>query len=442
MSLRSTSPASAIPNFGSSPLSSDALSGFRPRAQLARRMVAEREAYLASTDADSEIFGTHWGREWLDPVAAKIGAADAGMLDRLRLVYNFTGFPIVPYRRPETFPRVDPVFARYLKLREITPPDYRFVAPAICGEAGWEIDGGLVNVDTAIMQERIQFLYFGGVADWLKQRRDTTVLEIGAGCGLFALAVLGTLKPARYMICDVPEVLAVAYGYLNLAVPEIAHHVALPDGVWRANDGARVALEDVRSGVLYIPNYMMHRHGSALHADMVVNAMSLHEMRPAQIDYYCDFIRRSITPGGGVFVDINCHRFASNPMSDPALKRNFRWLHRLGFIELALGARIWTNSLLTLLRMRLRYQLNWRRHDVRSAFRIDAPYEHPEFSAADTARILNEDFGTYVGVDLGAWMAERNYAFANHLAWYRERYPTVPRPRSQAGSAAALPPTS
>jgi hypothetical protein len=439
MSPRSAGPASATPNFGASPLPSDALARFRPRAELARRVVAEREAYLAASGADPEIFGTHWGREWLDTIAAKIGGADAGMLDRLRLVYNFTGFPIVSYRRAETFPRVDPVFARYLKLREITPPRYRFVAPAICGEAGWEIDGGLVNVDTAIMQERIQFLYFGGVTDWLKRRRDTTVLEIGAGCGLFALAVLGALRPARYVICDVPEVLAISYAYLNLALPDVAHHVALPDGVWRANDGARMALEDVRSGVLYMPNYMMHRHAPALRADMVVNAMSLHEMRPAQIDYYCDVIRRCTAPRGGVFVDINAHRLRPNPTNDPAIQRNFRWLHKLGFIDLALGARIWTNSLLTFLPMRVRYRLSWLRHDFRSAFRIDDPDQHPAHSDAETFRILNEDFGAYLGVDLSAWMAKFNYEFANHLAAYRYRQPAPPS-QSQESTAAALPP--
>jgi hypothetical protein len=121
------------------------------------------------------------------------------------------------FRNPQppasTFPIVDPIYARYLKLRPLTPASYRFVAPPISGEAGWILDGGVVNHDVAVVQERIQFLHFSGVLDWVIEAQAAerrSVLEIGAGGGLFALAFNRCVPGCTYYICDVPETLAVA----------------------------------------------------------------------------------------------------------------------------------------------------------------------------------------------------------------------------------------
>jgi hypothetical protein len=413
--------------FGSPALADQDLARFCSRADYAQRIVAEREPYLSAPDVDGEVFGTHWGREWLDTVAAKIGAGDREMLERLRLIYNFTGFPIVQYRRAKTFPTVDPVFARYLKLSEITPDRYRFAAPAIAGEAGWRFDSGLVNVDVAIVQERIQFLYFGGVLDWLENsaRAGASVMEIGAGCGLFALAMQRVLRPARYFICDVPECLAISFAYLNLTLPDQHHYVALPDGTHLANTGEIVPFDSIQNGIIYIPNYMMHRHARQITVDMAVNAMSLHEMRSAQIAYYCQFMREATAPRNGVFVDINAHYKHENPTNDPLLRANFTHQHKLDFVDLALGARIWSNSEATLGEIIRRHDAFKKGFDLENAFRIDDPHEEPHFSTTDVFRILNEDLGDQLGVDLDAWMKQWDYQFANHLEGYRIRFPAT-----------------
>jgi hypothetical protein len=435
-------PSSFGRSFGSPSLPDEDLARFQKRASYAKRMVADREGYLAKSGVDGDVFGTYWGgHKWLDTIADKIGAGEREILERLRLIYVFTGFPIAEYRRSETFPVVDPVFERYLKLREITPSRYRFAAPAIAGEAGWKLDGGLVNVDVAIVQERIQHLYFGGVLDWLEggtarrllnklpgaQRHAprSSLIEIGAGCGLFALGLLRVVRPARYYICDVPETLAISFAYLNLTLPNQNHYVVLPNGTYLVNSGEVIPFDSIREGIIYIPNYMMHRYGENITVDMAINAMSLHEMHPAQIAYYGEFIRSAIAKRKGVFIDINAHYGHVNAINDPVLSKNLAHVHRLDFIDLALCARIWTNSLRTLDKIVRRKRFFTEHFDLEKAFRIDQPNEDPPFSIPHVLSIMNEDLGHHVNVDFDAWLMSTcgSHLFANHLAGYRVRFP-------------------
>ena len=410
-------------SLGSAPLREHQVAQFARRAQYAKSFVSGREAYLARPDVDSAVFGTHWGRLYLDTVAALIAAADRRMLDRLRLVYNFSGFPIVSYRRPETFPTHDPVFERYLRLRTLTPRRFRFAAPAICGEAGWRIDGGLVNVDVALAQERVQFMYFGGVLDWLdKRRRPASIVEIGAGCGLMALALLRAYPDCRYVICDVPEVLAVSFAYLNLAIPRYRHVAVLPEGSRDVATGESVDIARLETGIVYMPNYMLHRHAPDVTCDVAINAMSLHEMKPAQIEFYSRFMARAAAPRAGIYFDINAHRGQTNRDNDHFLDAAFAHRQNLDFEDLSLGARIWGNSAETMESLRLASARYRERHDLEKAFSIEKPFEVPPFAPAAAYRALNEDLGQLLGVDFESWMKTRKYTFADPLVGYRKRH--------------------
>jgi hypothetical protein len=352
-----------------------------------------------------------------------IGRADPRILDRLRLIYNFSGFPIVGYRRRETFPIRDPVFERYLKLRALTPMRFRFSAPEICGEAGWRLDGGLVNVDVALAQERVQFMYFSGVLDWLDEKdRPVAVMEIGAGCGLMALALLRAFPESLYAICDVPEVLAVSFAYLNLALPDRRHFVVLPSGIWDVAAHANVDISDLKSGVVYIPNYMMHKYGEHLRFDMTVNAMSLHEMRQAQIAYYCNFMARSVDSRDGVYFDINAHRGHVNKANDNFLQSAFSCRQDANLTDLSLGARIWSNSRKTMNDLKRRAASYRDQYDLDSAFLVEHPYEIPPFNADAAYQALNEDLGGLIGIDFESWMKQRRYNFADPIAGYRNRH--------------------
>ena len=334
------------------------------------------------------------------------------MLDRLRLVFNFTGFPIGPYLREESFPLMDPVFARYLKLRPSTPQRYRFVAPLIAGEAGWTIDGGVFNWDVAIVQERLQFLYFGGVLDWLPEA--PRVLEIGAGCGLSALAFTRSFPTATYVICDVPEVLCISYAYLNRALPERRHVIALPEGLFD-QDGRPVSLGEAGECTVYIPNYMMHEYGERLEADIGYNAMSLHEMRPKQIAYYVDLLAHALERSGGPFVDVNAHHGAGNAINDPVLARQFPVCRPIPLQDFACAARLWLTRPAEIRAVPL--------DDPDTLFRLDWTRQYPHPDHQRLCDMLNADLGDYIGIDFHHWMDERGYRFADHLAGYRIRRP-------------------
>lgn len=408
-------------SLGSPPLSKNQVARFKKLAGYSRSFVSGREAYLEQPGVDNEIFGTHWGREYLDTIAKLIGDGDPRILNRLRLIYNFSGMPISTYRRRHTFPTHDPIFNRYLNLRAITPPHLRFAAPEICGEAGWRIDGGLCNVDVAVAQERLQFMHFSGALDWVRHHsgaRPMRVMEIGAGCGLMACGFVKAFPDALYAICDVPEVLAISFAYLNLAQPDRRHIAVLPAGVIDTQTGSNISLPDLNSGIVYLPNYMMHRHAADFRLDMAINAMSLHEMRPAQIAYYCRFI----ADAASIYFDINQHRGHENATNDSQLEAVFRHKMQTELTDLALSARIWTNDLAAQEFIVNRARHHRSTHDLDAAFAIDAPYESPPFDYQAASRILTEDLGELIDVDFEKWMAARKYTFANHLEGYRLRH--------------------
>lgn len=428
--------------FNSPPISRACRDILAMRTRYIHETIEQRDAYLSQPNVDLDVFGTYWFRGDFDvpfvaTIAEQIGEGRPGIFDRLRLLYIFTGYPISQYRQPETFPVIDPVYERYLKLRCLTPRQYRFGAPCVAGEAGWRGPEGLVNVDVAIVQERLQYLYFAGIFDWLaaqpRQRGKPSVgsvLEIGAGGGLFALAFNRAVSRVRYFICDLPEVLAIAFAYLNLTLPDRRHYVARPDGVsdlGTFGDRSRQVTisnlldDDSWDGILYVPNYLLHDYDRLFHFDLILNAMSLPELRAAQISYYAGFIERGLERRRGAYVDFNSHAGTGNPIIDPALNRHLRHCHRMPWPDLGNVARIWSNDPGTIDVIRRSACEHETRHDLHAAFKLDKPFQFPRADKALLCELMNHDIGDFVGVDFGAWMSEHGYEFADHLMLYRER---------------------
>lgn len=98
----------AFARLNSPPPTSAEMQRLAKRLPLIYRTVTEQAEYLEGLGTDRDIFSSYWieyfGVEYFRTIAEKISRADSGMIDRLRLIYNFTGMPIVGYRRPETFP--------------------------------------------------------------------------------------------------------------------------------------------------------------------------------------------------------------------------------------------------------------------------------------------------------------------------------------------------
>lgn len=414
--------------FDSPPIPDALYYHIQPRMAYARSFFGAREPYLARKDVDEAIFGTFWGKDCFYTFAERISLADRFMLNRLRLIYNFTGVPLTPYRRAETFPVIDPIYQRYVKLRAVTPPPFRFVAPALCGEAGWKLDGGLVNPDVAFMQERLQFLMYSGLLQHLLTLGHTpSVLEIGAGCGLLALALYQSLAGrCRYMICDVPEVLAVSFAYLNITRPNEPHYVVQPDGIHDVCNGRRIGNMDcigaIDRGFIYIPNYMMHEVARHLQCDMVLNAMSLHEMRKAQIEYYCQASKAALVQRNGFFFEINAHAHQQNNVTSHPLQTVFEHNLPLNLTDIGLSGHVWCSDKAIIDKVAQTLAESRSFYDLDALFSIEIPYEYPSFCPDTARRVLNEDLGNSIGFDFIAWMKERGYEFCTPLERYRTRF--------------------
>ena len=81
-----------------------------------------------------------------------------------------------------------PAWRRYTRG---VPAEDLFSPPLIMGEAGWRVDGYVVNRDVVAYQERINVMRELGVLDRL--RPDALIVEIGGGYG----ALARHLKQAR-----------------------------------------------------------------------------------------------------------------------------------------------------------------------------------------------------------------------------------------------------
>ena len=74
----------------------------------------------------------------------------------------------------------------YPRLIEGLPDDLVCRPPALMGEVGWLVDGGIVNRDTIAYQERLCLMHQFGIIDLLRgldPNRSVRIIEIGGGYG-------------------------------------------------------------------------------------------------------------------------------------------------------------------------------------------------------------------------------------------------------------------
>ncbi len=92
--------------------------------------------------------------------------------------------------------------------------------PAALGGFGYEIDGGLYNIDTLKFFEALIALERGAVLDEIRAPGRRLVWEIGAGWGGFAYQFKTLFPDVTYVIVDSPELLQLSAAYLTTLFPE------------------------------------------------------------------------------------------------------------------------------------------------------------------------------------------------------------------------------
>jgi putative sugar O-methyltransferase len=407
-------------NFGLTQISDAAYDDLSIRLGPVRNWVNDTEAFIKEAGLDHDTFSPIWGEETLRLVAEGLLTKNRAIIERLRLIWWFTGWPTNHYSKRETFPILDPTYLRYQKLKTITPKRFQYAAPALFGEAGWVEDEGVVNHDVAIFQERLQFLYFSGVSDFLDKNENCMTLELGGGYGAMSYNFLKSFPAGRHVLCDIPQSLAVSFCYLNVTLPDANHFAVTTDGIYHINTpGKKVSVEEAfhtPGAFIYIPNYLLPMYEPFLQPSMIFNAMSLHEMHQKASDYYCKAAVRLLEKHQGVFCEFNTLTGGQNVLIDDKLRRNFKHCLEIDLPSLACRPRIWSTHHNTIAQISAVYNSMQAKFPLDNMFEFDSTVEFPFVEDAVIREMVKDQLGKYLGSAVRVLPVGDNEPFyGNHL---------------------------
>lgn len=266
-----------------------------------------REWVLTTAGAGEEV-SAYWAEE-LETLDFMLDASPL-VISRLRHhSYPITGLRPYEYRtgkdRAQGFKRKLEALAA-LGGRELRVPE----SPAL-GGFGYELEGGLWNIDTLKFHEVLVALELAS-ALWPFHRGDKrrVVWEIGAGWGGFAYQFKSLFPDTTYLIVDLPEVFLFSGTYLQAAFPEANVHLHGDGDVdWDKADFVLIphtALDEVAPPRL----------------DLTLNMVSFQEMTQAQVEGY---IRRAHALGSPFLYSLNRDRSRYNQQLESVTEAISRW---------------------------------------------------------------------------------------------------------------------
>ncbi len=295
-----------------------------------RTLIRRREAYLREQGLDSAVHFPKgiWqleGGEGLYVGFRHICEGDAATLHCLRLYcQHFTGFRLAsmklesvegkPFPSREEVQRLDDHFAtiaatpdfsveRYQRTVERLPPELHITPPRVFGEIGWLVGDKIINWDTCVYQERMALLHESGVLRQLQERQQARgnnvqplrIIEIGGGYGGLAYHLKKYLPGVQYFIVDIPESLIFSSIYLSVLFKE-------EKNVCLHCEAEPRSLQQQQPGFTFVPNFLFDKvAGSGIQFDLALNTLSMSEMAPEQVHYYCQGIKKLLAPDGVFF---------------------------------------------------------------------------------------------------------------------------------------------
>jgi hypothetical protein len=407
-------------DFGKNTLSDMEFHEITERLALVKNWVTATEDYIKEHNLERDAFSPEWGEHTQRMVADALFSGDRELTDRVRLLWWYTGWPTNIYTDARTYPVTDPVLQRYEKLKGYTPKQYQYAAPAIMGEAGWRDGSKIINHDVAIVQERIQFLHFSGVTEYLESIKNPMILELGTGYGGMSLAFQQCLPESRNILCDLPQTLAVAFAYLNAANPGADHYAVTTTGVYHVNTRQLVTAEaafNKPGAFVYVPNYLLPAHEQYLAPSMIFNAMSLHEMFPKAIKYYCELAAKLTAQTGGIFCEVNTLPGTPNVAIDDRLRENFNQCLEVDFPSLAGRPRIWSKNPATHERIAASYQQMLERLPLNDLFEFVNVFESPVIDDETLRKMIKDQLGKFMGVKASILPPPGEPFMGNHLRY-------------------------
>jgi len=142
--------------------------------------------------------------------------------------------------------------------------------------------------DRMALTERLAALEAAGAIQPLRAKRNTTVLEIGAGYGALAFSLKSVLPQATYVIVDLPETLKLAACYLATR----QDHPVMMASVSAVAPKERCFLLCVATAIKRL---------EGLPIDLAINTLSFGEMSAVEVGRYASFLQRNLAPGAKLF---------------------------------------------------------------------------------------------------------------------------------------------
>lgn len=412
-------------NLGSNGLSAPELDVLFNKMHPIKNWISDTDDYIKKNELDPEIFTAQWGEHTQKLVAHAILSKDKEVIDRLRFVWWFSGWPMNFYTNLKTFPIHDPTYIRYQKLKAITPERFRYTAPSILGEAGWREESGIVNHDVAILQERIQFLYFSGVMDYLDTQNNNMILELGSGYGGMSLAFHKSFPKSRHVLTDIPQSLIVAFSYLNIAHPNAVHIAVTANGIYKVGNTSQIMTPEeafnTPGAFIYLPNYLFATYEKYLDPSLVFNAMSLHEMHTKTIEYYCTSVSKLLIKTNGIFCEVNTLPGLPNVAIDGRLQTTFKHCVEVDLPSLACRPRLWLNSLDTTNKISACKDRFEKIYPLKELFEFDSVVEFPFVKDSTMRKMILKQLGKYLGKTASILPPKGEPFMGNHLRYIVQR---------------------
>lgn len=211
--------------------------------------------------------------------------------------WRFHTFPFTGnYMGASVSTRENPIpyklLVRYFKLTSGLPDWCVVHPPEECGEAGWKVNGGVVNLDVLSTQSYLTTMYRQGILSRLREAKNPTILEIGGGYGPTSLALKRILPNATIILTDLTRSLFFAGVYLTL----VDQKNAGPEAVY---DGAKSVALRVGKYTL-VPNFLLDKVND-MRFDLVVATGAFSEMSTYQVGWYRDFVAAHLAPDGVMY---------------------------------------------------------------------------------------------------------------------------------------------
>lgn len=241
--------------------------------------------------------------------------------------YHLTA--VRPYDYRQHHSRWGMAFGRKLRLLR-QQDEFGLLVPEspLLGGFGYEIDGGLFNLDTLKYYECLIALSKAGLLTSFRLGCGTRkiISEIGAGWGGFAYQFKTLCRNVTYIIIDFPQVLLFSAVYLKTLFPSAAV-------LFWGDKSEETLLRDCEAyDFVFLPNYFMDK-AKLERLDLALNMISFQEMTSAQVDHY---VRRIAELGSPYFYSFNAERSPHNDQltTVSSIMGKYYWLTELKVLDI------------------------------------------------------------------------------------------------------------